>query len=146
MVVAIGQFTQLPVKPAAAGVVVPWWAPTITALVAERLDNLFHCARLHKYAATFTHGDVVRGIKACGRDVAKRANGFAVVCGANCVAGVFDNEKVVFLGNAHYAIKVERVAESVGHHDCFCLGTDGGFDAFDSGIESSQLHIDEHWC
>ncbi len=87
---------------------------------------------------------MVCGVKACGRDVAKGANGFAVVRGTNCVAGVFDDEKIVFLGNAHDTFKVERVAKGVGHHDCFCLGTDCGFDAFDGGVEGSQLYIDEH--
>jgi hypothetical protein len=82
------------------------------------IQHLFHCTRLHKYAAAFPHGDVVCGIKASGRDVAEGTNGFTVVCGSHCVAGVFDNEKVVFFYNrtattpsmASIALSSERVS------------------------------------
>src|SRR5437660_3113549 len=73
VIVAMRKLPQLPAEALVAGVVLARGAPAIAAPVSKRLGNPFQPAAARKNGPTFTHGQMVRRIKALRRKIPKRA-------------------------------------------------------------------------
>src|SRR5262249_54041663 len=74
VVVARRQVAELPAEALAASVVLAGRTPAIPTPVAKRLHDTLQPATLSEHGATLAHGEVVRGIKALGCQVAKGAS------------------------------------------------------------------------
>lgn len=144
VVVAIGQLTQLLAKAFAAGVVFTGLAIAVAAPVAKTLGNNFKLVVFGKHCAAFAHGDVVRGVKAQGRNVAKGADHLAAVSTAQRITAVFYQPQVVFFAQGRDDIQIEGVAQRVRQHDGFGLGANGRFDLAGVDVVGKAVHIHKH--
>ncbi len=116
VVVAVRQVAELLVEALAAGVLLARLAPAVAAPVAEGLGEHLEPALVRDDAAALAHRDVVGGIEARRREVARGADVAAVVRGADGVAAVLDEQQVVLLAERRDRVEVERVAQRVGDH------------------------------
>lgn len=110
VVVAVWQGAQFPAKALVAGVVAPGRAVAVAAPVAHALGNGFELAVVGEHRPAFAHGDVVRGVKAQGGDVAKGAHHLAAVGAAQGIAAVFYQPQLVLFAQGGDYVEVERVA------------------------------------
>ena len=144
VVVAQWQVTQLPAKTLATSVIFAGRAVAISPPVTEAFGNRFEFIELGKHRAAFTHGDVVRRVKAERSNIAKSADHLAAVGGAQCVAAVFYQPQLVFLAQGRDDIEVEGVACRVRQHDGFCLGANCGLDLAGINVLREAVHINKH--
>ena len=143
VVVAAGEFTQLPVEALAARVVVARGAPAVAAPVPETLDDLAHRLLPSEHGAALAHGDVVGRIEARRGEVAKGADGLAVPSRADGVAGVLDHPEIVLIRQFHHDVEVEGVAQGVRHEDRTGPRADGGAELVWVGFVGTELGVDE---
>ena len=98
---------------------------------------------MSEHASAFTHGDVVRGIKAGGGEVAKGSNSTSFVERAYGIAAVLDYPEVVFGSQLHNRIDVKRIAEGMRQHDGFGAAGDSCFELRYIDVVSRKLNVDE---
>src|SRR4051812_41838298 len=97
MVVAERQHTELLLEAHATGVLLSGKAPAVATPVAEGIDDALEVVVGRVDRTALARGDVVRRIKAAGRDVSERASlagapgDLARVLGAERVAVVLDH-------------------------------------------------------
>src|SRR5207249_3201644 len=114
----------------AASVVLAADAITVAAPIAEGGDEAGDFFVVRRDGAAFTHSNMVRGIERHGRQVSKSAGELAAVTGAEGVAIIFNDPKIVFTSKLHDDVEVEGNAERVRHHNAAGFGADGVGDAF----------------
>src|SRR5205823_9484209 len=144
VVVATRQRAQLPLEALAAGVVLSRLTPAVATPVPEAIDDHLQGRFVSHHSAALAHGDVVRGIKAYGCDVAKGSDLLTLVGRSQSVAAVFHEPEIVFPAERGDRIKVEDVAQSVRDHDGLYLGTVGLLQAGDVDFVRGQGHIQKY--
>jgi len=145
VVVALGEFAELPVESFAAGIVFAAGAPAIAAPIAEAFDDGFELdAADYVDCPAFAEREVMRGIKGLRGKIAECAGEFVVVTAAEGVAIVFDEEKVVLFTELGHCGEVEGITECVRHEDSFGFaGLVGFFELLDAGVEGDRVVVDE---
>jgi len=145
VVVALGEFAELPVESFAAGIVFAAGAPAIAAPIAEAFDDGFEFDAADDVdCPAFAEREVMWGIKGLRGKIAECAGEFVVVAAAEGVAIVFDEEKVVLFAELGDGGEVERITECVRHEDGFGFaGLVGFFELLDAGVEGDRVVVDE---
>lgn len=143
VVVALGEFPELPAESFVAGVVATTGTPAIASPVAKTFHQHFelHVADDIDRPA-FTHGQMMGRVKGLGGEVAKGAGETPVVGGAEGIAVVFDQPKVVLLAEGGDGLKVKGIAQGMGHHDSLGLsGLEGGFELGSLDIQGAWIGV-----
>ena len=117
VIVSGRQRSELLAEPGTAGIALAARAVAVPAPVAEGAGDAAQLFVVGHDAATFAHGDVVRGIERHGAEMTERAGQPAAIPGAQRVAIVFDDPQVVFLRQVRHDVQIERHAERMRHHD-----------------------------
>ena len=144
VIVAMRQVAQLPVEPLAARVVLARFAPAVASPVPHRLGDPLERGRGRQHTAALAHGDVVRGIKAHGRQLAEGSYRLAVVGGAERVAAVLDQVEIMFAAERRHGAKIERVAKGVRDHHRARSRAQGAFEMRHVDAVGAQLSVDEY--
>src|SRR5262245_20409395 len=95
MIVTARQLSELPGEALAAGVVLARGTPAIASPVAERSGDPLEAATARQYGASFTHGQMMRRIKALCRQMAERPGLSSSVACSQGIAVVFDQVEIV---------------------------------------------------
>jgi len=143
VVIAIRQRAELLAEALAAGVVFAAGAVAVAAPVAKAAGDAGEFVIGGDDRAALAHGDVVRGIKAEGGEMAEGAGVLAVIAAAEGVAVVFHQPEVVTVAYITQFGQLEGHAHSVGHHHRLGLRTDGGLDGLQGRDVGAELDIDE---
>jgi hypothetical protein len=84
-------------------------------------------------------------IKAHGRDIAERADGFAFVCLPVLLGRVLNDEQPVLAREGGHGIHIDRQAIDVHHHDRLSMAGNFGSDQHGIDVPRIGLAIDYNW-
>lgn len=170
VIVAFGEFAELPAEAFVAGVVLAGGAPAVAAPIPEALGvGLERGTADDVDRPTLTHGEVVRGIEGLGGNVAPgagiagdvdtiRGNAGRVlrdaerlgardghgVGAAESIAVVLDEPKVVLAAKLQHGTEIEGIAEGVGdHHGLGLAGDVGGLELVGADVAGGGVVVDE---
>ena len=87
-----------------------------------------------EHGTALAHGDVVRGIKRDGGDVAEGARILAVQRGAESIAAIFNQPEIVLPREGGNGFRVEDISQRVGEDDGAGLRAEGGFELRDVNL------------
>ncbi len=144
MIVSGRQVAQREVVAFPAGIVLPRVAPAVASPIAERFDELFQDRAVGEHGPPFAHRQVVRRVKAHGRNVAECAHRSTVIFGADRVAHVFDQPQIVFVGERTHGGQIERIAQGMRQDDGSSAVRNRLFQARNIEIVGRDIHIQKN--
>ena len=135
VIVAVRQAAKLPIESLAAGILAARFAPAIAPPIAERLHQGFEPWLVGQHTPTFTQCDVVTGVEADSREIAKGAHLTRTVstCQARKV-GTFGDLATVSFYPAHHI--------TLGEGGCVLTDKPG----FKTLVESFRDWGRDCWC
>ena len=143
VVVAFGQFAELPVKTLATSIVHAPRTPAIATPIAEAFNDGNELQIADVDGAAFTESEVVRRVEGLSGKIAECAGWFAIVRAAEGVTIVLDEPELVLFAKIDDGREVERISQGMGENDGFGFWGEGCLHLFHFAVQSCGVVINE---